>query len=164
MVFKLGFVNETEWSNSYLDKTTSQVKSRTYQFISHKINFLILLYSFMQMVSNKFVIVHEKKFDGESKKDCLMSGQLLSSIIFGMLMYLKFQTALENISKSLNFREGTIFSQRDKEKKGSSFIFLSILFYWRNFVKFLENFAIISWVSKYRNQKKGVNFILAGLL
>ena len=83
------------------------------------------------MVSNKFVIVHEKKFDGESKKDCLMSGQLLSSIIFGMLMYLKFQTALENnnISKSLNFREGTIFSQRDKEKKGSSFIFLSILFY-----------------------------------
>lgn len=122
-------MNETEWSNSYLDKTTSQVKSRTYQFISHKINFLILLYSFMQMVSNKFVIVHEKKFDGESKKDCLMSGQLLSSIIFGMLMYLKFQTALENISKSLNFREGTIFSQRDKEKKGSSFIFLSILFY-----------------------------------
>lgn len=98
LVFKLGFVNETEWSNSYLDKTTSQVKSRTYQFISHKINFLILLYSFMQMVSNKFVIVHEKKFDGESKKDCLMSGQLLSNIIFGMLMYLKFQTALENIT------------------------------------------------------------------
>ena len=72
----------------------------------------------MQMVSNKFVIVHAKTFDGERKKDCLMSGQLLSSIFFGMLMYLKFQTALENnISKSLNFREGTIFSQREIRRK-----------------------------------------------
>lgn len=73
----------------------------------------------MQMVSNKFVIVHEKKFDGESKKDCLMSGQLLSSIIFGMLMYLKFQTALENITsvKVWILERGQFFHREIRRKK-----------------------------------------------